>query len=140
MANIESPALGCKVGRAYQIMLSQLAAALKEAGLSITTSEYLILRAVYSKDGLQQCEIADLVGKDKAAVCRCIAQLEKKGLLAPESVSHKCLKVYLTDKSRKLEPLIMEVAQKRHSALMKMTTAGELEIFTKILDSIINSK
>ena len=138
--NIESPALGCKVGRAYQIMLSQLASALRDAGLSITTREYLILRAVYSREGLQQCEIADLVGKDKAAVCRCVAELVRKGLVVTESVSHKCLKVYLTESARELEPVIMEVAQKRHSELTKITTPAELEIFTKILDSIINSK
>lgn len=138
--NIESPAIGCKVGRAYQIMLSQLASALKKAGLNITTSEYLVLRAVYSKEGLQQCEIADLVGKDKAAVCRCVAGLASKGLLATEPVSHKCLKVFLTEKSREMEPLIMNVAEIRHKALADLTTPEELEIFIKILDKIINFK
>lgn len=137
--NIEGPALGCKVGRAYQIMLSQLASALKEAGLDLTTSEYLVLRAVYSNEGLRQCEIAELIGKDKAAVCRCVSGLESKGLLATESVSHKCLKVYLTGKSRELEPKIMKVAEIRHSALADLTTPEELEIFSQILDKIITS-
>lgn len=139
-ANIESPALGCKVGRAYQIMLSQLATALKEAELDITTSEYLVLRTVYSKEGIQQCEIADMVGKDKAAVCRCVAGLTNKGLLATETVSHKCLKVYLTDKSREMESKIMKVARIRHKAFTDLSTPEELEIFTQLLDKIINSK
>lgn len=138
--NIESPALGCKVGKAYQIMLSQLATALKEGGLNISTSEYLVLRSVYSKEGLQQCEIADMVGKDKAAVCRCVAGLEKKGLLSTESVSHKCQRVFLTDSSRKMESAIMTVACKRHNALMNLTSPEELEIFQHILERIINSK
>lgn len=138
--NIESPALGCKVGRAYQIMLCQLASALKENGLDITTSEYLVLRAVYSKEGLQQCEIADMVGKDKAAVCRCVAGLIHKGLLFTDPVSYKCLKVYLTEKARKLEPQIMKVARLRHKALTDHTSPEELEIFIKILDNIITAK
>lgn len=138
--NIESPALGCKVGQAYQIMLSQLASELKKAGLDITTSEYLILRAVYSKEGLQQCDIADMVGKDKAAVCRCVASLEKKGLLATEAVSHKCLKVYLTEKSKEIEQTILRVASKRHNAFLHLISSDELEIFTHILEKIINSK
>lgn len=137
---IESPALGCKVGRAYQMMLSQLAITLKEAGLDITTNEYLVMRAIYSNPGAQQCEIADLVGKDKANVCRCVAGLEKKGLLCTESISHKCLKVYPSDKGREIEHRIMEVATKRHQALMELTTHTELEIFNRILDKIINSK
>lgn len=122
------------------MMLSQLAKALKEAGLDITTSEYLVIRAVYRTPGAQQCEIADLVGKDKAAVCRCVAVLEKKGLLRTESVSHKCLKVYPSEMGRQMEPRIMEVAAKRHKALLNITTPVELEIFTRILDKIINTK
>lgn len=137
--NIESPALGCKLGRAYQILLSQLASALKEAGLDITTSEYLVLRAVYSNEGLQQCEIADMVGKDKAAVCRCVSGLVDRGMLSVEPVSYKCLRVFLTDKSREIEPRIMEVAAIRHKALVALTDPDNLEIFTQILDSIINS-
>lgn len=138
--NIESPALGCKVGRAYQIMLSQLSKALKEAGLNITTSEYLVIRAVYSTPGAQQCEIADMVGKDKAAVCRCVASLENKGLLITESVSYKCLRVYPSGKALQIEPSIMEVASKRHKALMDFVTPEELDVFIRILDNIINSK
>ncbi|MDE7180299.1 MAG: DsbA family protein [Muribaculaceae bacterium] len=64
------------VGRAYQVMISHLVSALKDASLDITTTEYLILRVVYSKEGLQQCEIAEMVGKDKVAVCRCVVGLE----------------------------------------------------------------
>ncbi len=138
--NIVNPTLGCKVGQAYQTMLSQLAKALENAGLPITTSEYLVLRAVYSQEGLQQCDIAEMVGKDKAAVCRCIAGLEKKGLVATESVSHKCLRVFLTDKSREMQPKIMQVAEQRHQALLDLTTPKNLEIFTQIIERIINSK
>lgn len=138
--NIGIPALGCKIGRAYQIMLSQLSEALKEADLDITTGEYLVLRAIYSKEGLQQCDIADMVGKDKAAVCRCVAGLEKKGLVKTQPVSHKCLRVYLTDKSRDMAPRIGNVATKRHKALQDMAEPGELEIFSSLLDKIIKSK
>ena len=132
-----APALGCRIGRAYQIMLSQLAAALKEADLDITTSEYLVLRAVYSSPGLQQCEIAEMVGKDKAAICRCVAGLEKKDMVSTVTVSHKCLKVYPTSKARDIEPAIMDVATKRHQALMDLTTPENLAIFSEIIDKII---
>ena len=138
--NIGNPALGCKIGQAYHILLSQLAGALKDEGLDITVGEYLVLRAVYSKEGLQQCEIADMVGKDRAAVCRCVAGLEKKGLVATEAVSYKCLRVYLTDRSREMQPRVMKVAALRHQALAGLTVPGDLEIFNRILDAIIYSK
>ncbi|MDE6691970.1 MAG: hypothetical protein K2K05_01155, partial [Muribaculaceae bacterium] len=69
--NIKSPALGCKVGRAYQMMQNQLAQALKDAGLDLTTSEYLVMRAVFSNPGAQQCEIADILHQRKAYSGRC---------------------------------------------------------------------
>ena len=134
----DGPALGCKVGRAYQTMLRQLSEALAGTGLEISSGEYLVLRAVYSREGLQQCEIADMVGKDKASVCRTVAALQKKGLVATRAVSHKCLRVYLTDESRAIEPAIMSVAAKRHQALAAATTPEELEIFNRVLDKIIN--
>ncbi|MDE5880423.1 MAG: MarR family transcriptional regulator [Muribaculaceae bacterium] len=137
-ADSKSPALGCLIGKAYQTMLSQLNSALKEAGLDITTSEYLALRALYSSEGIQQCEIAQMVGKDKAAVCRCVAGLEKKGLVRTECVSHKCLRVFLTDKGREIEPKVMEVARIRHKALLDLTTPENLAIFTEILKKVIN--
>ena len=138
--NIESPALGCKLGRAYQILLQKLASELRKNHLDLTTSEYMVMRAVYSSEGLQQCEIADMVGKDKAAVCRCVAGLVKKGLLTTEPVSYKCLKVYLTDKARGIKPKVMEVASSRHNALALLTTPEELEIFSQVLDKILTSK
>lgn len=131
--------MGCKVGKAYQIMLGQLAAALADGGVDITTSEYLVLRAIYSNPGLQQCEIVDSIGKDKAAVCRCVSSLEKKGLIVTESVSHKCLKIYLTDRAREIESTIMEIAAARDMALRKLIASENLEIFNKVLDKIITS-
>ncbi len=131
-----SPALGCLLGTAYQNLLSQLNAELKGNGLDITTSEYLVLRALYYSEGIQQCDIARMTGKDKAAICRCVAALEKKGLVRTESVSHKCLKVFPTEKGREIEPKVMEVARRRHEALASMVSPADLAIFAAVLQKI----
>lgn len=137
--HIDSPAVGCMLGKAYQILLSQLAKALRDAGLDITTTEYLVLRALYSGEGVQQCEIASLTGKDKAFICRCVTSLEKKGLVRTESISHKCLRVYLTENARDIESGIMDVAERRHKALMSLTSPMEFEFFAKVLEKIITT-
>ncbi len=139
ITHIDSPAVGCMLGKAYQTLLSQLASALKEAGLEITTTEYLVLRALYSSDGIQQCELATITGKDKASICRCVSALEKNNLVRTESVSHKCLNVYLSEKARLIEPQIMAVARQRHRALIDMTTDAQLKVFTDVLKSIITT-
>lgn len=132
------PYIGCLIGSAFQQLTSELEATLKREKLNITAPEYMILRALYSKDGLQQCEIADMVGKDKASVSRCVASLSKKELVKTQQVSHKCCKVWLTSGSEQIKPKILEVAEKRHNALLSLCSKEEFNIFVKVLKSITN--
>lgn len=134
---IEAPALGCLIGKAYQTLLNQLASALSDAGLDLTTSEYLIMRTLYGSDGMRQCDVARMLGKDKAAVCRSIASLEKKGWVRTDAVSHKCLRVHLEAKALELEADVMAVARIRHQALEAIVTPRELAVFHRILNTII---
>lgn len=138
-ATYSMPNLGCLVGTAYQTMLSRLDEALTAKGLGITTGEYLVLRALYTSDGMQQCEIASLIGKDKSAVCRTVTALVRKDLVRTEPVSHKCLRVYATGRGKEIEPLIMQVAEERHQAFTSLLTDQELSAFTGALQKIINS-
>ncbi len=131
------PYVGCLVGAAFQKLTSQLDAALKKASLPITAAEYMILRALYSTDGLQQCEICEMVGKDKASICRSVSALHKKGLIKTEPVSHKCIRVWLTDAAKDIRPQIMEIANERHRALASLASEKEIESFIKILNSIV---
>ncbi len=133
----EMPYVGCLVGAAFQKMISQLDTALKQEGIAITAAEYMILRALYSRDGLQQCEICDMVGKDKASICRSVSALDKKELIKTEQVSHKCIRVWLTEKAQEIRPRIMKIADDRHKALLSLASKAEIEIFTKILISIV---
>ncbi len=131
------PYVGCLVGAAFQKMTSQLETALKKAEIPITAAEYMILRALYSTDGLQQCEICEMVGKDKASICRSVSSLAKKGLINPEPVSYKCIRVWLTDKANEIKPQIMKIADDRHKALTSLASEKEVESFIKILNLIV---
>ena len=132
------PNLGCKLGTAYQRQLGELATALADAGLELTTSEYLLLRALYDTDGMQQCDIASLLSKDKAAVSRCVASLIRKGYIATRSESYKCQRAYLTATGRALQSDVMAVARERQAAIEQTLTETELQVLNTILDKIIN--
>ena len=135
-----SPALGCLLGSANQVLLGELEKALKKANLPLTTTEYLVLRALYSKEGIQQCEIADMVGRDKAGICRCVAGLAKKNFVRTETISYKCLKVYLTTDARAIQQQVMLVAEIRHKALADLVSADDLDVFKNVLETIIRNK
>ncbi len=131
------PYLGCLVGTAYHKMLSRLEKALRRAGAGITATEYLVLRALDCRDGLQQCEIGEMVGKDKAAVCRTVGALARKGLLTTESVSRKCTRAWLTAAGRQLEPVVMQVASERHDELASMVSPADMAVFERVLSAIV---
>ncbi|MDE6276971.1 MAG: MarR family transcriptional regulator [Muribaculaceae bacterium] len=132
------PNVGCLLGSVYQQELSGLASSLARKGLDIIPSEYLVLRSLYSHDGIQQCDVAALLGKDKAGVSRCVSSMERKGLVSIETVSHKCRRVWLSVKGRELESLIMQVAEERHKALMKRVDEKDMETFVKVLKLLLN--
>lgn len=138
--DITEPTIGCKIGLAYRILLSQLEKSLYDAGLALSANEYLILRAIYNNDGAQQCEISELIGKDKAVVSRCVETMIRKNLVCTQEVSHKCRKVFCTDEALRIKPIIMSVAADRHNALLQLAEAENLIIFKEILNKIINSK
>lgn len=132
------PYVGCLLGSAFQRLSSQLEAALKQSGIPITAAEYMILRALYSRDGLQQCEIVDMVGKDKSAICRSVSSLSKKGLVSTEPVSYKCIRVWLTKKGRDIEPQIMKIAQERQVALENIASPADIDSMIRVLTAIIS--
>ncbi|MDE6369567.1 MAG: MarR family transcriptional regulator [Muribaculaceae bacterium] len=136
----QMPNVGCMIGTAYQALLSKLSLALADAGLDITPAEYMVLRVLYDQEGLQQCEIAEIIGRDKAGVSRCVAGMEKKGLVRTEAVSHKCLRVYLSDKGRSVEAAVMDVANERHRALEGLVDGRDMEVFVKVLRTIIQQQ
>lgn len=136
----QMPNVGCMVGTAYQVMVAQLDRKLADEGLDLSVPEYTILRALYTRDGMQQCEIGMMLGKDKGAISRCVASMARRKLVATEPVSHKCLKVYLTDESRRLKPRILEIARQRQQALESMLTPDEINGFVSALKKIIETK
>ncbi len=131
------PNVGCLLEKAHQLLTADLAAALADAGIDITVPEYLIIRTLYTTDGLQQCEIADILSKDRASVCRSIKALERKGLVTTQAVSYKCQRVFLTDTTRRLKPDVIAAADRCHGHLEEMITPGGMSQLTDILHTII---
>lgn len=133
------PNMGCLLGAAYQTLVSHLGSVLKEADLGISVPEYLILRALYTCNGMQQCEISEMIGKDKSAIFRTVNGMLKRGLVRTETVSYKCIQVWLTPKSQALRGDILRIAQQRQETLNGICSAEELSIFNLVLHKIINN-
>ncbi|MDE6560165.1 MAG: MarR family winged helix-turn-helix transcriptional regulator [Muribaculaceae bacterium] len=134
----DMPYVGCLMGSAFQRLTIQLETTLKREGLEITAAEYMILRALYSRDGLQQCEIVDMVGKDKSSICRSVSALAKKNLVVTEPVSYNVIRVGLTAKAREEQPKVKQITKERHEALLKLASQKDIEAFVRVLKAIMN--
>ena len=130
------PNVGCLLGSAYQQQVSNLASALDAARLDVSPAEYMVLRALYSGAPMQQCELWRTIGKDKAAVCRTVAAMVKKGLVSVTPVSRKCSMVSVTAKGEGIRPAIMEVAGKMHLSLAQKLSDDDFATLQRILEQI----
>lgn len=131
------PNIGCLLGMAYQSEAARLSRALTYAGIDITAAEYLILRVLFSKGRLQQCEISQTLGKDKASVNRSVLSLTRKGFVATTSVSYKCCIVALTDGGEALRPRLLDIARQLQQDLSHRITNEQMSRLREILVKII---
>ena len=80
------------------------------------------------------------ISVDKAATTRTIQGVEKKGLNRREAheEDRRSERVYLTDKSKKLEPHIRELQQRWVRFLTQDMTESEVEVFAGQLRLMAN--
>ena len=136
----DMPNVGCMLGMAYQAEVGRLSAALSADGLDITAAEYVIMRLLYARGRLQQCDIARLIGKDKGAVSRCVKALVAKGYVTATAVSYKCCEVSMTDKGMALKPRIFAIAERQHDLLAQRLTPEQMKNLKEILNTLIRKE
>lgn len=112
MEEITVKSLGFLLARALWASVIALNTALKEQGIDLPNSQYIIMRFLYEQDGISQNRIATLMHKDAAAIKRSIDNLEKKGLVERRAVSRCKNNIFLTEKGRELIPEVIAIADK----------------------------
>ncbi len=133
------PNMGCMLGTAYHCLTGQLADILETKELEISVPGYMILRSLYFRDGMQLCEISEMVGKNKGVVSRTVKEMTKQGLIRTEQVSHKCLRVFLTPKAESIRETVFTIAAERQQALENLLGPERLSVFSECLRRIIKS-
>jgi len=103
--------LGLLLHRASSALSKAFNAAFIEAGIDLPHSQYIVLRAIYEKDGQSQWELSNMLKKDAAAIKRTVDNLEQKGLVERKTVRTLKNAVHITDKGRALMPRVLDIAQ-----------------------------
>lgn len=129
---------GAYLDRTIKIIKMAYHKAFREAGIDLTTEQWVILSSLYDRDGQSQIELAEGSYKDATTVSRIIDLLCKKNLTLRERLHHdrRRYKVFITPEGRKTVenalPTVLELRQKGWEGLGE----PDYEAFLKILDQI----
>lgn len=120
MEEITISSLGFRLDRALWAISTALSTALKEKGINLPHSQYIIMRFLYEQDGISQNRIAAFLHKDAAAIKRSIDILVKKRLAERRVISRSKNGIYLTKQGRQLMPEVIAIANEVFSVMSEL--------------------
>ena len=131
---------GRKLHRAHARMQQGLTQLFRNAGYEITTEAWVLLRHLWDRDRLTQCELGERVEKDRHNISRLVDALEEQGFVERRAArgDRRIREVALTRKGRAAQTPLMGIA----AAFLKETFAGlspeQIDSFLATLDHIIS--
>ena len=109
--------------------------------LRLTSSQWKIILALNSFDGLSQRELADRIYVDGSTLVPVIDKMEQNGLLErkPDPKDRRHNRLYLTKKSESVVDSIVEIILQLRKTLYKGLSKGDLESMRPKLKKIIEN-
>jgi len=136
MKNKNKKTLGFLLARTSNAMSTYFNGFLKEQGIDIPHSQYIVLKILNDEDGISQHELSVRTFKDEAAVKRTLDILEKKGLVKRVPTNTRKNNIVLTEEGRALMPRICDCVKKSKQTALSGITDAEYNIFVNILERI----
>jgi len=109
--------------------------------LGLTSSQWKIILALNSFDGLSQRELADKIYVDSSTLVPVIDKMEKNGSLErkPDPEDRRHNRLYLTKKSESVVDSIIETVLQLRKTLYKGLSKDDLELMRPILKRIVDN-
>lgn len=109
--------------------------------LGLTSSQWKVILALNSFDGLSQRELADRIYVDSSTLVPVIDKMEKNGLLErkPDPKDRRHNRLYLTKKSESVVDSIIEIVLQLRKTLYKGLSKDDLESMRPKLKRIIGN-
>lgn len=103
----------------------------------ITPEQFIVLTTLFEQEGISQMDLALKLDKDKNTVKAIIDNLEKKGFLFKgENKIDKRASLFVTEKSKKIIPILRECEKDIINTLMWNITLEESKVSSAILSKI----
>ncbi len=131
--------IGKHISIVYRALNSEIDEELSE--FNITRSQYPYLFALYHEEGIPQKALCERYNLDKGTVGRTLDKLEKKNLIKRKKDPKDNRKhlIYLTEKSKELEPELRTRMQKIEENITQGLTEEEISAFFNVIKTIYNN-
>ncbi len=130
--------LAILLNKTTRALSTRLQAIFTRAGFDVTSEQWMILLLLWEKDGRFPYQLADIIGKDRAAVTRLTDGLEKRNLVI--RIRHKTdqrhKKIYLTPKGKKLEEQLVPLGIANIQQAQRGLNSKELEACKTVLKKL----
>ena len=118
------------IGKTSKIVDYYLQDALQQHGFILTKEQFVVLKKLSAKDGLNQNELASLLYRDKSTMARLLAKMEEKGLVRREQSNKdkRINKIYITEKGKLTFEKTLPVVSRMINVLEHNITQTEKEL------------
>ena len=128
------------IGFRMRLVSNQVSHAFAEkvAETGVTVAEWVVLREMYSDEGMTPSRLAELTGLTRGAVSKLTDRLFVKKLLTrtERNADRRYQDVALTAAGKRLVPVLAALADKNDAQFFACLTPGEREELTRLLKKI----
>ncbi len=132
---------GTYIERNFRIIKQAFLQAFKEAGIDLTTEQWVILDLLFQQDGVSQTELANKCQKDAPTTSRIIDLMCKKGFIERKTVEDDRRKfhIFLTNDGREIYEKIAPIAEKLRQKGWNNLEDSDYDNFLRIMNKIYDN-
>ena len=123
------------LNKTTRALSTRLQSTFTAAGINVTSEQWMILILLWQEDGRFPWQIAEIIGKDKAAVTRLIDGLEKRDLVVrvPSKSDLRQKHILLTPQGRAMEEKLVALGISNMQTAVAGIDSEEIEICKAVL-------
>ena len=133
--------LATLLNKTTRALSTRLQSIFTHAGFDVTSEQWMILILLWGEDGRSPYQIADIIGKDRAAVTRLIDGLEKRNLVVRvnDKKDRRHKQVYLTSQGKEMEQNLIPLGLSNIKNAQAGISSKELEVCKEVLRKIFKN-
>ncbi|WP_408037557.1 MarR family winged helix-turn-helix transcriptional regulator [Tenacibaculum amylolyticum] len=131
------------MGKTMKMIDNHIQDVFYEKNISLTKTQWILLKKLEEKNGVPQQELAFLTGRDKTSLTRLVNTMEKKSLVAriPCKSDKRINRIYLTKKGELLlketSPIMEHFAKSLQENISEEEIAKAIEIIKRVQENLI---